>query len=373
MARATTKTRARAAAKPKAPAKPKARATSSAKSKVKPKPPAPRAPFDGLLIHVGSPKTGSTALQNFLTANDAALSEKGVHFLKTGRRHISHNGLARDLRGRGADQIWARIADEVATHPGAMSLLSSEDYFSIPHANAFARDMPDDLRAKTRVLVYLRRQDAYLEAMYKQKTKNGRLHMTPRAFAEALGMELGDYGATVGAFGDAFGAENVEVRRFERASLKGGDILTDMLALYGLSDTDPAFQRPTQPVNQTLSRVVTEQMGALARNTKINVRELAREMVRDPNGIPRRSGDVFTRAERVQVMDMFAKTNAALMARFLPDQSGPLFDMSDLDGDAPDPYPTDAEALDLYAEAQEKIAAAIGRIEAQDRDRLFRG
>ncbi|WP_132600186.1 hypothetical protein [Rhodovulum adriaticum] len=327
----------------------------------------------GLLIHIGSQKTGSTALQNFLSANETALAGRGLRFLATGRRNISHNSLFRPLRGPDAAAIWADVAAEVAAHPDTLSIMSSENFFDRDIAAAMARHMPAGLRGACRVVAYARRQDAYLEAMYKQKTKNGREHLSPLDFVAKVGDEIADYRAILGAFADVIGDDAVILRRFERRALKNGDVIADFLGVLGLNMADADFVQPERDANQTLSRAVTEQMGALARHTKINVRELAREMILDPDGAPRRSRDVFTKGQCLQIMAHFADGNAAVCKRFIKDDDGPLFDMADLAPDAPDRYPPPQEELALYAQAQERIAAAIGRIERRNRARLFRG
>jgi hypothetical protein len=56
-----------------------------------------------LIIHIGTPKTGTKALQGYLLRNSDALLRQGIRFLRTGRekRHLSsHNELARVVRGK---------------------------------------------------------------------------------------------------------------------------------------------------------------------------------------------------------------------------------------------------------------------------------
>lgn len=327
----------------------------------------------GLLIHVGMQKTGSTALQNFLTANEGALAGKGVRYVAHGRNNISHNRLFRSLRGDGAGAVWDAVAAEAAAHTGTLSVLSSELLWDPAVAAAMARHMPEALLSEARVIVYARRQDTYLEAMYKQKTKNGRVQVTPAQFVATMGDALGDYKAILERFAQTLGTDRILLRRFERGAMAQGDIVADFLTRIGLDKADAAFAQPAHEANQTLSRAVTEQLGALARHSRVNVRELAREMARDPAGAPKRSGDVFTNQQRREIMARFEAGNAEIARRYLGEGERPLFDLADLAPGAPERYPDAAEELTLYAEAQERIAAAIGRIERRDRNKLFRG
>jgi len=326
-----------------------------------------------LLIHLGNKKTGSTSLQGFLAKNQEVLDGRGVNFVSVGRRHISHNRLFRPLRTEQAAEIWREIADEVAAAPNMVHLMSSEVFFDPSIAASMVNFMPDTLKAKTRMVVYLRRQDQYLEAMYKQMTKNGRVHAVPAEYVRLAGQELGDYAAILSMFDQVAGPDTITVRRFERARLKDGDTIADFLHLLGMEATDPEFVQPGGVANETLSRAATQLLGAFARNSKLNSREIAREILRGDDKPPRRSGDVFKKLQRQEMMANFEVGNADVAARYLKDDEAELFNMDNLSDDAEDGYPSLPEEVELFMDAQEKVTAAIGRIDARNRAKLFRG
>lgn len=328
----------------------------------------------GLIIHLGNRKTGSTSLQGFLSRNEDVLrASKNVNFVRLGRKHISHNQLFRPMRGTGAANIWTRIAEEVSAAPDKTHLMSSELFFDMDIAQQMAAHMPASLRSGLRLVVYLRRQDSYFEAMYKQMTKNGRVRTPPADFVKRLGPELGGYAAILSAFDSVAGQDAIIVRPFERSRLKNGDTIADFFGLLGLEVDDPAFAPPAHAANETLSRAASQLLGALSRNTKMNAREIAREMLRGDDAPPRRSGDVFRLNERREIMERFAEENASVVARYLGGDGSRLFTMTDLSDSAPDPYPDPEEETHLFTEAQDKTAAAIGRIDQRDRAKLFRG
>lgn len=327
----------------------------------------------GLVIHLGNKKTGSTSLQWFLGLNEAALRARNVNFITTGRPHVAHNPLFRSLRGPSARDIWTEIAAEVAAAPDMLHVMSSELFFDTPLALSMAKHMPEELRKVTRLVVYLRRQDSYLEAMYKQLVKNGRLHATPGQFMADIGPQLANYFETLQAFERGVDHTGIAVRIFDRNRLKNGDTTADFLDIIGLSSSDPDFEQPAHTANETLSRATTLLLGALARESSMNTREIAREMLRGDEAPPRRSSDVFTKAERQHIMAAFADENAAIAGRYLPEAAQLLFSVDDLAPEAPDLYPTPGEEVALFITAQEKVSAAIGRIDARARNKLFRG
>lgn len=56
----------------------------------------------GLILHVGTQKTGTTTIQGFLKNMSNELAVAGLHYLKTGRTNIAHNVMIQMIRkGRG--------------------------------------------------------------------------------------------------------------------------------------------------------------------------------------------------------------------------------------------------------------------------------
>ena len=72
-----------------------------------------------LWIHIGTPKTGSTAIQRYARARQPYLASKSVDFLIRGRRG-SYNDLGVHLRGgqrAEAEKTGAEIRRKIAESP----------------------------------------------------------------------------------------------------------------------------------------------------------------------------------------------------------------------------------------------------------------
>jgi hypothetical protein len=103
-----------------------------------------------LILHIGTPKAGSSSLQVALGANRAFLAERGVLYPALGRA-THHSDLAAglhhpdsmreiDLRRNGNDpqavvrntqDAWQSVADQVAKHKPETLILSAENFMSI--------------------------------------------------------------------------------------------------------------------------------------------------------------------------------------------------------------------------------------------------
>jgi len=54
-----------------------------------------------IVLHIGTPKTGTTSIQHALSTNEDLLADKNITFIKTGRHRASHNDLANAISRHG--------------------------------------------------------------------------------------------------------------------------------------------------------------------------------------------------------------------------------------------------------------------------------
>ena len=310
-----------------------------------------------LIIHIGSPKTGTTALQGFLKTHSDALGERGVHFVRSGRSNIAHNSMVRPLlKGKASDTL-AAIRDEISSVPASVHVLSSEMFFrtglALPLAEGL-RNADTDIR----IVGYLRRPDAYAEAMYKQRVKNGRIPRDPAAFLEAWGANLA-YLPTVSEYRDAFGQDALRIRPFRRELFADGNVISDFASCLGDVDVTDLID-PNASANTTLSRAVSEHLGRVSKTTDFNTRVMIREIIAEGASGTRRSHDVFDKGTRSKIVqDCLADLNAVREICF--SEIAEPFDMADLAEGAPDRYPDEREALELERIAADAVMEAVGR------------
>jgi len=310
-----------------------------------------------LVIHIGSPKTGTTALQGFLKSHLPALRSRGLSYVAAGRTNIAHNSMVQPmLKGRAGDMVSA-LREEIAAAPDMVHVLSSEVFFQPAMAPRLAEAV-DGLCRDLRVVAYLRRPDRYAEAMYKQKVKNGRIPPDPSAFLEGWAADL-RYMPVIDAYREAFGEQALRVRPFRRSHFPQGDVIADFAEQIGGVDLS-GLARPDTPSNKTLSRAVSEHLGRVNRHTPFNSRVMIREIAAEATPGTLRGGDVFDKHTRARIMENCAQDLASVSAACFEGVREP-FDLSDLAPDAPDLFPGPEEALRLERAAAEAVMAALGR------------
>lgn len=274
-----------------------------------------------LILHIGTHKTGTSALQTYLGNRAKYLDTRGIHYLRSGRAAgKAHHELSWAIRGRKGSEMsaWDDARKELETHAAAASVISSEAFwFTDPEP------VKEQLRAvkDVRVVIYLRRQDKYLQSLYKQTVATGR-RISFAEWRERYHFR-GDYLSVVRRWADVFGKDSLDVRPYERQGATI-DVVDDFLAYLGVEQTDDLERNKTGRANPSPRRELMEMYRAF--------NQLEVDVDRDKfffNVIRRnkdyvRSADLLSPEECVALAAGFAADNAAVAREFYTG-SDPLF------------------------------------------------
>ncbi|MRX50739.1 hypothetical protein GI374_09830 [Paracoccus sp. S-4012] len=317
-----------------------------------------------LILHVGTQKTGSSSIQHFLRPNRDALLGMGLDFIRAARGWIDHNKLAHELRGGSEDTpLLDAVVAEVQASKAPMQLVSGEMLFHPRVANRLARRMPEALRARTRIVTYLRRPDELMESLYKQRVKTGAIQPKPKQYLDGARYEC-DYLATLDAFEAAFDRGAMIVRPYRRDLLEGGDILADFLGVLGLPGAiDLPREKPED--NPTFSAAVSELMGTVVRRTPFHSAKVNEILaVEDMPGI-RRAGDVYTLQHRRALMNELRPGLDEIATRY-GGRLAEVFAAPDLEAEPPGSFPRPPERVELYRAAANAVISAIGKLQREE-------
>ncbi len=132
-----------------------------------------------LLVHAGTHKTGTTALQDFLASVAVDLRQYGVLYPGCGRVDGGHHNIAwqmtRDRRFVTSSGTIDDLAKEVRQFNGDV-LLSCEDFEALinePENFAPLRLHPIFREYDFTLIIYVRNQSSYLESLYLELLKHG--------------------------------------------------------------------------------------------------------------------------------------------------------------------------------------------------------
>lgn len=282
-----------------------------------------------LILHIGSPKTGTTALQQFLNGNTEALRKVGVNYMNAARTHIAHNPLAQSVPQGKAAELVAEIVREYDEKPDLTHVISSEIMSRVVVANGLRGLFPEHIAKNTKVICYLRRQDRYAEVLYKQLAKNALVPNDRGSFLAGQIRKLA-YNAFLDVYAEMFGRENIQIKPFDRSAFREGDIVADFAQeMLGLDDLS-AFDRGVGEANKSMSVELSEMLGAVSFDKTANVRQLIRVLSTYDDPLLFSKNDTFPIEDRVTLMAELRESNEALRAAYAP-HLAQLFDMSDIE------------------------------------------
>jgi len=313
-----------------------------------------------LIIHIGAPKTGTTAIQSHLYSNQDPLREQSVNYTVTQRNHIAHNILPRVIRKGGGPAYFGDLMREIEQSSADNHIISSEMLFNPEIARRMCQLAADhlslDALKNAKIICYLRRHDQFLESLYKQFVKRGKIPADPSEFLKQQLATL-SYERVLAIYGEVFGQENVVIRPFDRTKLEGGDVVQDFFACLGLPMLGSRPAKGEGGINPTLSMEVSEQIGYMALHAGFNPRELIRAVIALGDQDAFRKNDVFDSDERRKIVTHFAKDEAALCS-WNGLTASRFFDHDDLDYEESLPISL-VEQRRRWSRASELLAKAV--------------
>jgi len=309
-------------------------------------PASPEEPVD-LVLHIGSGKTGTSSIQQFLRRNRDRLAELGTLVPRSPGegRHVQvglyikpDTALAGRLSWRQSGftspaefrlDFRRRLSTEIDESGLSRVLLSDEGvYPSSEEAMKGLRSLVSDIARTLRLVVYLRRQDDHLCSRYQQSVKTGCVDRLSSWVEDDLGW-LYDYAARLRRFDRIVAPTELVVRRFEPGGFAEGSLFQDFLDAVGVDaragdlaqvpDRNQSLDAESVEFLRLLNRYRVEFEGATA--DQIDNREFLAALTEASSDL--------TLTLPTSVLDAFMArwedSNRAVARDFLGDPSGELF------------------------------------------------
>ena len=205
-----------------------------------------------LYLHIGMPKTGTKAIQLFCVANKTALERQGYCYplfrWKYKKANRLHNGIFLQQK-QSNNLLWRMYMDYVirllTKYPNV--ILSDEELWRL--TKLYPSIILDSLKAEAvrhsfdlKVIVYLRRQDQWLNSQWAQYIRENNPVIRNQSFSDFLSWADEywslDYYEQLKKIADIVGKKNLIVRVYDRIEFIEGDVVQDFLAILGISMDD---------------------------------------------------------------------------------------------------------------------------------------
>lgn len=286
-----------------------------------------------LFIHIGTQKTGTTTIQSILSKNNKKLLKEGICYL--GRfaelaREIRvikkpDSVLANKLREQVNARLTASRNKDAQTYVISNEKFSGEKMDSYRNAEAIARLLKETFEAFSfdiKIIVFLRRQDEYIESTYAQRIYSGS-SLSFNEFMEHFDENDFHWNDFVNRYAEVFGKENILVHPFDRKYLPkkesliqtiGEDIGSTFLQNYsGKIVKNKSFSRGALEIsritNQYLNKQEMRQFRDILKNSDLDGRKCI----------------FFSSKERVNFLKIYEKSNHEVAAHYLNTSDDELF------------------------------------------------
>lgn len=221
-----------------------------------------------LFIHIGTHKTGTTSIQSFLAENGTFLAEHGVLYpapypkTNPGHHYVANQLGTSGLKGRRHPSV-RQLLKAIESTPYHKIIVSTE-LFSVIEPRLVAEVFAG---YECHVVCVLRRQDDYLESMYRELRKSSFFEddvsvFLDKVFAgqlltifrnnetELRGRLPVDYAAFLASWAEYFGEDRIHAIAYEEAARKGG-VLAAVLGSAGIPA--PPLERQGKKYNKSFS------------------------------------------------------------------------------------------------------------------------
>lgn len=322
-------------------------------------------------LHVGMPKTGTTAIQCFLSDNADPLKKHGIcfpdfslryyrvgyrrnaHFLalpyidEEGNR--DHNRLCADY-----EPVMEQI-EALGKEYDKIILADEALWRARGHQPEFWKNFKADLKKRGLglcIIVYLRRQDTYMESLYRQKIKEYATKMDFHTYLEYLcNVKYPfDYASNLDMFSDIVGKENLFVRVYEKEQYKGEEknIFSDFLDILGISLQDGfEIRQAARNISIDGTRLAIQKILNTLSDPPNEITALAKGLRSIQNyGVHANDNlqtTLFGPGEAAEFLGKYAESNERVAREYLGRDDGVLF--YDTEIKALPQYSTDVEAL----------------------------
>ncbi|MGN0154427.1 MAG: hypothetical protein ACI4A3_08235 [Lachnospiraceae bacterium] len=302
-----------------------------------------------LYLHIGTPKTGTTAIQNFCNDNQDILNQYGYYYPIYPYRYLSASKLrnahfifgclnradgSRDFEGEkkalseGFQHIYEAFEkfDNIILSDEGLWTCGFRDEVS---AWSKVKKELDKGKFAIKVIVYLRPQDEFLCSWWSQRIKEGNREQSKLTWEEmssSLPTIKLDYYKMLERIAEYVGKDNIIVRRFDRSQFSGGTIYEDFLGTIGLAFSEE-YQIKNELKNISLTKNSNEikrilnQLPGLDSERNVMFRKV---LLQQSQYHKEENFSMFSEEERNQFMEKYDEGNARIAKEYLGTED-PLF------------------------------------------------
>lgn len=288
-----------------------------------------------LLLHIGTEKTGSTAIQQWIKDNEDTLTSSSIGTLHAlgwpnavklaaasssfthprplhAHQQITDTASWEKFRKR----LRRETARELRSSRRKRTVVVSNEHLSSQLRSQDdvdrLRDFFEGLVDTVEIVVYLRRQDRMAQSRYGTAILAGSTSTDPFR-AQGPGFSVYRYDELLERYANAFSKSSVNARIYDRIITADGGVIGDFLRVlnvdFDMKSGEPRSNRAIDPAILQLLRQVNER-GPISRRARRSLQNVAKTFMAEPVESPPE------RAERF--LEQFVLSNERLRSEWFP-------------------------------------------------------
>jgi len=282
-----------------------------------------------LYIHIGSPKTATTTIQNFLFEQKEFLHEHGYHYMETGlnEKLKCHHDLIWGLGLHKAPPYALKnvkknhnllinlIKEEIEKYKNKHFIISSELLFFIQNFKEINKITDNFIEDKRKIIfiVSLRRQDTFFESLYQQIIKDGETVDFEQWMKRAK--ILGNYNMLLGRIMDISERKNIRINIFDSRKENFNPVKEHLVMLDIQEDIIKSLDVENVKENQSLSLEQVEKLRAFNRSKGNNRYQLIQSFYEENRANKENRAVFFDEIKRDDIIKMYVESNLNLVKR----------------------------------------------------------
>ena len=303
-----------------------------------------------LYFHIGTPKTGTTAIQSFLYKNRQWLWDQGVEYIKLCENESPDVGNGAVFCN--ADYSLADISysnDITGKIKNALKcrnvIISKENFWQSPTFPLWLESWMGEVQ-NVKVIVYLRRQDLFIESFWNEIIKEGCYSDDFDTFFNKIKSEdyivygphkmntrVFSYLEVLDSIAQSIGKENIIVRPFEKQQFYNEELISDFVRILGISKLDGSCL--PERINDRLFGDILEiqrlinlgQKDSAKKYNSSSYREILERvnceyLAKYPE---KRKEGYFSQSDRIEYINSLSKENEEIARKYLMREDGILF------------------------------------------------
>lgn len=281
-----------------------------------------------LIVHIGAGKTGSSAIQKFLSLNCSVLAEHGVlipgckldleseclgeqiWFFQNG---IGNNDFADSVQRR-----LSRLHKHMCEHELHTLVVSAENLINPQEFEKLFLGLEGMFDIT--IVCYIRRQDDYMISAWQQ------WYLKAYDSFDDYRLKLGhriDWHAALHPWKEKFGKDNVKVSVYEKESLVNGNVIDDFTQLLGLEITgmQPVVERINKSIDEKFNWIANKYRKELFADIHDNEFYLFLHYSFGDKAFKKYKGSsLLTLSQRKNILAMYAESNEKVVRDYTPDR-----------------------------------------------------